>query len=93
MGAYDDVTLVVIPKLHLSQRAIYQLVHVRGYTDVFGGCLFRGASLNWARFQVFGAGFPFYKTGRPEMHNVFTCLEGGTADIAKIIRLGSSLLT
>jgi hypothetical protein len=91
--AVDTVQVVLIPRLHLTPRPVYQLVHVRGYPDVFKGCCLCGPSLNFVPFQVLGAVFPFYKTGAPELQKALMCLEGSVGDLAKIIKVGQDLLT
>jgi hypothetical protein len=66
---------------------------MRGYADALKGCVFHGIGLDSASFNVVGAVFPFYKTGRPELHQMIVTLDGTTGDLSKIIRLGTDLLT
>ena len=85
--------VVVIPRLHLAQRPVYRLVHVRGYRDVFAKCCFSGPGLTMVPFEIYGADFNFYKDGRPEIHQVVTALGGGMAEMTEIIRVATELLT
>jgi hypothetical protein len=86
-------TLVIIPTLCLAQRPVHQLVHVRAYADVFKGCFLQGEGVDEARFNVLGATFPFYRTGRSAIDQMILTLEGSTGDLSKIIQLGTALLT
>ena len=85
--------LVVIPRLYLAQTPMYRLVHMRSYPDTFSGCRFCAPGLVFTAFQIYGAFFPFYKTGRPELHQGVTALEGSTTHLPEIIRFATKLLT
>ena len=85
--------VAIIPRLCLSPRPTYQLVHVRGYLDVFQGCQLHSPGLEATPFLMIGAVFPLYKTGQPELHQMIASIRGGFADLAKIIELGTSVLT
>ena len=91
--SHYEFDLVVIPKLHLAQRAVYQLVHMRSYLEVFRECRYCGPGLAFPEFQIYGAAFPFYKTGKPGLHQVVTTLKGGSGNLAKIIGVATELLT
>ena len=88
-----EVEVIAIPKLALGQAALFRLVHARSYPSVFVGCRLCGPGLAFPGLQVFGASFPFYKTGRPELHNLVLTVGGRQAEIGKIIQVGSALLT
>jgi hypothetical protein len=86
--------IVVVPRLCLAQKPTYQLVHMRGYLDVFQGCRLHTPHLPASpRFSVLGAVFSLYKTGRPELNQMVMVLRGSTGELSKIIELGTDLLT
>ena len=88
-----SATLIAIPRLNLTHSPVTQLVHQRAFPDVFTGCRFCGPGVNFVEFHTLAASFPLYRDGQPEVRQMLAVLHGGSGTLAKLLRVGSRLLT
>lgn len=90
----EALNLIAVPKLWLSQTAIFRLVHGRSLPSVFEGATASAPGLLFPRCQPVSGQFPFYFNGEPVLLEAGFVLEGSDPkSIGQIVREVTSLLT